>query len=114
MMPAIDVKEGLSTWGHLAAFGMLVAGPCLLGWQCYRWMRDGEWPPVSVITALQWMEVKWSLGPTDWLGLFKLLEQIPLWIALIFAGVGAFKVVEWVFPSTPPQKTTPHPPEKTG
>ncbi|HEX9574037.1 MAG TPA: hypothetical protein VF994_08065, partial [Myxococcales bacterium] len=42
--------EGLSTWGHLAAFGMFVAGPCLLGWQCYRWLRDDECPaPAPVL-----------------------------------------------------------------
>ena len=83
-------------FGCLVAAGLLLAGPCFFVWQCYHWMRDGAWWPVSLLTALAWAGVggTWILFPTDWLGLHKLLDGIPLSIALVAAGIFVLWAVE--------------------
>ena len=82
MQHKTEQHDSFKSWGYFAAFATFVAGPCIVVSQCYRWLRDGEWPPVSVITALQLAGVNWSFWPTDWLGLHKMLNRMPLSVAL--------------------------------
>jgi hypothetical protein len=48
------------------------------------------WQPVSVITALCFADSSWALWPMDWLGLYKLLDAVPLSFALTGAGLCFF------------------------
>lgn len=68
-------------------WGLMICGVCVIGWQVYDYLRHDFWTPVSVITALMWMKVEWSLNPTDWLGLYKVLSIIPLSLTLFGTGL---------------------------
>lgn len=67
----------------IAALSLLIGGLCVVGWQVYEYMRYNIWNPISVVTALEWMNIKWALNPTDWVGLFNILKIIPLSLTLI-------------------------------
>ena len=69
--------------GSIVLTLLLIGGLGVLGWQAYEYLRFGIWMPVSIITALEWMEIQWAYFPTDWAGLHKLLKIIPLSAALI-------------------------------
>jgi hypothetical protein len=71
--------------GTLGALGIFI-------WQIYEYLRSGEWRPVSVITALRWCNIEWSNFPAQWIGVHKILDQVPLsFVSLIvgFTGLGA-------------------------
>ena len=55
----------------MAPFGVLV-------YQIYWYLRIGEWEPLSVITGLRWMKVDWAFHPNEWIGLYKILNDMPL------------------------------------
>lgn len=57
--------------GALCAIG-------ILGYQVYIYLRLGYWVPISVVTALGWLNSAWALAPTEWLGLHKVLGFLPL------------------------------------
>jgi hypothetical protein len=69
----------------LAALG-LVVNLSLLVYQVYGYLRLGEWPHISVITALRWCNVSWAFSPTDWQGLYTMLARCPLPVVLVILG----------------------------
>lgn len=72
-----------------AMFGGLLAtaAVCVVGWQVYTYLRHDIWTPVSIITALQWMDMNWAWRPSDWLGFYNILLKIPLSVSLFVVGV---------------------------
>jgi hypothetical protein len=71
--------------GLLIAAGALV-GIGMVAWQAYWYLRDGLWEALSLITALQWLGVRWASAPMGWYGLHKVLDAVPLSIASALAG----------------------------
>jgi hypothetical protein len=65
---------------------LAVSGFCLLGWQVYEYLRYNYWPPVSVITALEWMKISWALNPSDWIGIYNILSKTALSLAMFVIG----------------------------
>lgn len=61
----------------------LLAGGSVLAYQAYNFLKTGNWPPVSMITALVWLDFTWAENPQDWLGAHKLLKHVPLSVALV-------------------------------
>ena len=57
----------------------------IVGWQIYGYLRFGFWQSLSVIDALRWTDIQWATAPTDWVGLYGVLEWLPL-----SAGVAIF------------------------
>jgi hypothetical protein len=55
--------------------------------QAVRWFQSEMWTPVSVLTALQWLRVRWVFAPKDAYGVRELLDAVPLAMALAVAGV---------------------------
>jgi hypothetical protein len=78
-------------WGPVLSFAFIAvpifSGICLVVWQIYRYLRYDVWTTVSVIDALQWSSVKWAHNPTDWLGLYRILDLMPLSLALPSIGI---------------------------
>jgi hypothetical protein len=68
---------------------LMLIGVCVLGWQAYEYLRYSFWTPVSVITMLEVTKVGWALYPTEWLGLYNILNAIPLSLAYFVIGLFA-------------------------
>lgn len=66
-----------------------IAGVGIIGWQIFRYLKDGDWPAVSLITALQWMGVEkpWVSNPTEWVGLHSVMDTIPLSLTLVVLAI---------------------------
>jgi hypothetical protein len=74
--------------GVLAAVG-------ILGWQVYSYLKLGVWQPLSVVTALVWLNDPWARSPTDWLGVHKMLDEMPLSLGAFLAGMAPIGVWLW-------------------
>ena len=59
----------------------------ILGWQAYYYLRHGIWQPLSFIDALRYVNMKWAISPSDWIGLYHFLDWIPLSLLLLITGV---------------------------
>lgn len=64
----------------------LFGGVGVFVWQVYYYLRFNVWISVSVITALEWMKIGWAMSPSDWFGLFNVLNYIPLSISMVVFG----------------------------
>ncbi len=84
----LDILMPILGAGILAAVGML-------GWQIYSYLRLGEWPSLSIITALLWLNVDWARSPNDWAGVHKILDAIPLSLTAFLAGIAPIGVWLW-------------------
>ena len=79
----------LAMW-FLIAIGPLLVGLCILGWQVYQYLYAGNWVGVSLLDFVYWAHVQreWIEAPMSWLGLWKILNWIPLsLLALVYGGV---------------------------
>jgi hypothetical protein len=63
-----------------------VAAPSILIWQAYYYLRHGVWQPISLIDALRYVNMKWAISPSDWIGLYHFLDWIPLSLLLLITG----------------------------
>lgn len=66
----------------IALILLLFGGLGVLGWQVYEYLKVGVWVPISIITALEWMQVQWAFSPNDWVGLHNILKKLPLSAAM--------------------------------
>jgi hypothetical protein len=76
--------------GFLSAafFASVAAALGVFGWQGLTWLTTSTWKPVSVLTALNWLHVRWALSPGAWPELHHMLGHTPLALALLgVAGV---------------------------
>ena len=81
-----DRKGGLLSFAGFACTG---AAALVFGWQGLTWLMTSAWKPVSVLTALNWMHVRWALAPGSWADLHQFLGNTPLALALLAAaGLG--------------------------
>ena len=85
-------------WTGVAALITVVSffgGFCILLWQVYGYLRQEVWQPVSTIDALRYVNMKWAIAPTDWLGLYRVLEWMPLALLLPITGVVLALIAGW-------------------
>ena len=61
--------------------------------QALGWFKSSIWTSVSVVTGLQWLGVRWAIGPQEWRGVHEVLGNVPLAIALPVIGVVAALLV---------------------
>ena len=71
----------------IVGVGFMLLAVCVLGYQAYEYLRYSFWTPISVITALEATKVGWALYPTEWLGLYNILNAIPLSLAYFVLGL---------------------------
>src|SRR5437016_2170004 len=67
----------------------------IVGWQLYSYLRSGAWPSLSIMSVLLWLDVDWARAPSDWVGVHKLLSQLPLSLAFLVAGVAPVLAWSW-------------------
>ena len=72
-------------------WALLVAGTgggfLVLVYQALGWFRTDVWTSISVLTGLQWLQIRWALLPRNWHDLHDLLGNLPLMIVLPGLGV---------------------------
>jgi len=67
----------------------------ILGWQVYGYLRYAVWNSLSVIDALRWLGSNWaSSTPTDWTGLYSILEWTPLSFGVLILGALLYLVAQ--------------------
>lgn len=84
-------KEQAETWGLvwqaiIAAF--FAAGPLLLIFQAFEWLRYGGWPPITIGSWLSWTGT--AVPRLSWVGAERLWEWVlatPLWIVCPLIGL---------------------------
>jgi len=73
--------------------GVIIVGLIILGGvgffigQVLFYLKDNIWHSISIITALQWFDNKWAQNPETWVGLWNVLEFLPLSLSLIVLGL---------------------------
>jgi len=78
-------------FGIVILAGLLVslAGLSVLAYQVYFYLKNGQWFPISVMSATA-PYVPWLRNPQSWIGLYKLIRDAlalcPLSVALIITG----------------------------
>ena len=72
-----------------------LSGLSILGWQVYGYLRQEVWQPVSAIDALRYANMKWANDPKDWLGVYRILEWMPLSLLLPGTGVVLALIAGW-------------------
>jgi hypothetical protein len=89
--------------GAVLGYGCLAAFLCLIGFQVYRWFREGEWVHIGVSDGLRAALLHlgvtpdstgrlsalshWIDAPVDWLGLHKVLDVLPASLALFAISI---------------------------
>jgi hypothetical protein len=89
--------------GGVIGYGFLTAFLTLVGFQAYRWFRDGEWTHIGVCDGLRAVLSHWGVAPdstgrlsalshwvdapVEWLGLHRVLEVLPASLALFAISI---------------------------
>lgn len=88
-------RKAETDWEPILTFAFIAvpifSGIFVVVWQIYRYLRYDIWTSVSVIDALRWSSVMWAHNPTDWLGIYRILDWMPL--SLAFPSIGIFVLV---------------------
>jgi len=68
---------------------LFLAGPAVLIFQAYVWVREAAWMPLSALDGLIWAGSthQWLFSPDDWLGIHAFLNWLPMSIALPILAV---------------------------
>jgi len=67
---------------------------CVFGWQALTWLMTSVWKPISVLTVLNWLHIRWSVASGPWHDLHQFLGNTPLSVALL--GVAAVGFLAFV------------------
>ena len=88
----LEALSNLLTWLLIICMAIpALAGLAVLLIQCVVWLSSGEWESASVIDVLgQFLDWPWLYQPTEWIGLWKLLDRMPFIIGSILAVVATF------------------------
>lgn len=71
------------------AIGVALGGVGVFGFQIYSWLQYGFWESISLVDGLLLVwDSTWLWWPTSWVGVHKVLNAIPLSVALAGTGVG--------------------------
>ena len=79
-------STGFDEFAALVSVSAFLSGPCILLWQIYGYLRFEKWHPLSIIDALHYCGFGWAAFPTDWMGLYRILEWMPISLALPLIG----------------------------
>jgi hypothetical protein len=82
--------------GGLATLASLAGAAVTFLWQGITYLQSSAWPKLSLATALRWMDGRsWVRLVRDWPEAYRLLDAIPLSIALVGLAVLAYLVAKW-------------------
>ena len=89
-----DTQEGYVALAWLSLFAMVLAGPGLLAYQCYHWLRWGFWNSITVRDWLEW--ATFGTPSVSWIGVQRVLDfllSLPMWMVTPAVGV----LLLWLF-----------------
>lgn len=74
---------GRGLWELMGRIGALLvlAAIGIVGWQCYEWLRFGEWPSLTVLSVLAWSKIR--APHTEWIGVQKMIDWVLQWPASV-------------------------------
>jgi hypothetical protein len=78
----------------LVIWGGLLFGPGVLCWQILQWLKNGQWSPVPVSKALDYVELPYP--DLEWQGVQKILDNLldlPLSVVSFILAVSVFAAV---------------------
>jgi hypothetical protein len=79
--------------GGLATLASLAGAAVTFLWQGITYLQSSAWPKLSLATALRWMDGRsWVRLVRDWPEAYRLLDAIPLSIALLGLAILAYLV----------------------
>jgi hypothetical protein len=82
--------------GGLAALASLAGAAVTFLWQGITYLQSSAWPKLSLATALRWMDGRsWVRLVRDWPEAYRLLDAIPLSIALLGLAILAYLAAKW-------------------
>ena len=87
---SVPVDTARTDWIGVVALSVAVSlfiGGCIFVWQIYEFLKFDVWRSISLIDVLRTAEVQWATSPTDWLGLYRVLEWMPLSLLVPITGV---------------------------
>ncbi|HEX8574556.1 MAG TPA: hypothetical protein VF759_17580 [Allosphingosinicella sp.] len=89
-----ETKEGYAGLAWFVFFAMVLAGPGLLAYQAYRWLRWGAWHTISVRDWLEW--ASFGTPRVGWVGVQRIIDfllSLPLWLVTPAVGI----LLLWLF-----------------
>jgi hypothetical protein len=82
--------------GGVAALASIAGAAVTFLWQGIMYLQSSAWPKLSVATALRWLDGRsWVLLVRDWPEGYRLLDSIPLSLALLGLAVIGYVVAKW-------------------
>jgi hypothetical protein len=78
------------TLSFIFASSLLLIGIGIFGYQVYSYLRFGSWLPFSVIDLMVIFNIEWAESPIDWLGVWEILNKIPVSVFFIGLSILAF------------------------
>ena len=93
-----QVRTASTDWIGVATLLIVVSffsSFCILIWQVYGYLRLESWRSLSTLDVLRSFEMKWAITPTDWLGLYRILEWMPLSLSLPIVGIVLALIAGW-------------------
>jgi hypothetical protein len=84
---ALKSRKHGEEWGGLIGALFVFAAVLVLGYQCFVFLRSGEWPSYTLLTVLAHFGYQWSYWPQSWFGLHAILGFIPLGWLIVGAGL---------------------------
>ncbi len=80
----------------IAALASLAGAAVTFLWQGIIYLQSSAWPKLSVATSLRWLDGRsWVRLVRDWPEAYRLLDAIPLSIALVGLAVFGYVVAKW-------------------
>lgn len=80
------IEEWFGLFGALGFFGSI----CLLGYQAFLWLREGQWTPIPISSVLGKFNIDYySLVDISWAGAQKIVVwflDLPLSLGIVVFG----------------------------
>lgn len=79
-----------------AALASLAGAAVTFLWQGIMYLQSSAWPKLSLATLHRWLDGRsWALLQRDWPEAYRLIDGIPLSLALLGLAAVAFIVAKW-------------------
>lgn len=89
-------RQDVEMWVLFLAFTPFLGAVAVFLYQCYLWLRSGEWVAMPVTVLFEKVLhpdnalMRWFTSPESWLGFHKLVSGVSLSVGLVLLGVAVF------------------------